>query len=114
MTSINYTLSSCELSNPPKTSPKCIGNSTVQYEALTMCFIKRTLLNVSTKSREKRRVLLLLLLLLLLSSLQTVQAVVCANHFFGEHLRGLCNSYASSVLSKLPTCSISRHTRTDT
>ena len=112
MTSINYTLSSCELSNPPKTSPKCIGNSTVQYEALTMCFIKRTLLNVSTKSREKRRVLLLLLLLL--SSLQTVQAVACANHFFGEHLRGLSNSYASSVLSKLPTCSISRHTRTDT
>ena len=111
MTSINYTLSSCELSNPPKTSPKCIGNSTVQYEALTMCFIKRTLLNVSTKRREKRRVLLLLLLL---SSLQTVQAVACANHFFGEHSRGLSNSYASSVLSKLPTCSTSRHTGTDT
>ena len=110
MTSINYTLSSCELSNPPKTSPKCIGNSTVQYEALTMCFIKRTLLNVSTKSRGKRPVLLLLLL----SSLQTVQAVACANHFFGEHSRGLSNSYASPVLSKLPTCSISRHTCTDT
>ena len=109
MTSINYTLISCELSNPPKMSPKCIRNSTVQYEVLTMCFIKRTLLNVSTKSREKQ-----VLLLLLLSSLQTVQAVACASHFFGEHLRGSSNSYASSVLSKLPTCSISRHTRTDT
>ena len=108
MTSINYTLISCELSNPPKMSPKCIRNSTVQYEVLTMCFIKRTLLNVSTKSREKQ------VLLLLLSSLQTVQAVACASHFFGEHLRGSSNSYASSVLSKLPMCSISRHTRTDT
>ena len=35
-------------------SPKCIGNSTVHYEALTMCFIKRTLLNLSINSREKR------------------------------------------------------------
>ena len=47
------------------------------------------------------------LLLLLLSSLQTVWAMVCANHFFalgkfGEHSRGLSNSYASFVLSKLP------------
>ena len=109
MMSINYTLSSCELSNPPKMSPKCICNCTVHHEALTMCFLKRTLLNVSTKSREKRRVLLLLLLL---SSLQTVQPVACANHFlvfgkFGEHSRGLSNSYGSSLLSKLLTCSIS-------
>ena len=80
-----------------------------------MCFIKRTLLNVSTKSREKRRVLLLLLL----SSLQTVQPVACANHFlvfgkFGEHSRGLSNSYGSSLLSKLLMCSISWHPCTDT
>ena len=38
MTSINYISSSCELSNPPKTSPKCIHNLTVDGEALTMCF----------------------------------------------------------------------------
>ena len=103
MTSTTYTLSSCELSNPPKTSPKCIGNSTVHYEALTMCFIKKTLLNLSINSREKRWVLLLLLL----SPPQTVRAVVCANQFFalgkfGGHSRGSSNSYASFLLSKLP------------
>ena len=76
MTSINYTLSSFELSNPPKTSPKCIRNLTVHDEALTMCFKKRTLFHLSTDSREKRWVLLLLLLL----SPLALQAVACANH----------------------------------
>ena len=49
MTSINYTSSFCELSNPPK----CIDNSTAHDEALIMCFIKRTVLNLSTDRREK-------------------------------------------------------------
>ena len=39
MMSINLTLSSFEISNPPKTSPKCMHNSTVHDETLTMCFI---------------------------------------------------------------------------
>ena len=41
VTSINYTRtwSSCELTNPPKTSPKSIQNSTVHDVASTMCFI---------------------------------------------------------------------------
>ena len=104
MRSINYTSSSCELNNSPKTSPKCIRNSTVHYEVLAMCFIKRTHLNLSANSQGERGELLLLLLL---SSPQTVWAVVCANHFFapgkfGEHSRGSSNSYASFVLSKLP------------
>ena len=54
MMSINYTSSSCELNNPPKTSPKCIRNSTVHYEVLAMCFIKRTHLNLSTNSQGER------------------------------------------------------------
>ena len=37
MTSRNCTSSSFKLSNPLKTSPKCINNSTVHDEALTMC-----------------------------------------------------------------------------
>ena len=46
----------CELSNPPKTSLKCIHNSTVNNEAFTMCptrKFKRKLLNLLTDSREK-------------------------------------------------------------
>ena len=39
MTSINYTSSSCELSSPSKTSPKCIHNSAVHDEAFAICFI---------------------------------------------------------------------------
>ena len=41
MTSINYTRtsSSCELTNPHKTSPKSIQNWTVHDVALTLCFI---------------------------------------------------------------------------
>ena len=34
----NYSSSCCELSNPPKTSPKYIHNSAVNNEAFTMCF----------------------------------------------------------------------------
>ena len=33
------TPSSCELSNPPKTSPKYIHYSIVHDEAFTMCFV---------------------------------------------------------------------------
>ena len=39
MMSIDYTSSSCELYNPTKASLKCIHNSTVHDEAVTMCFI---------------------------------------------------------------------------
>ena len=86
---INCTYSSRELSNTPKTSPKCIHNSTVHDEALTMFFIMRTLLNLPADSRTKRWVLLL-------SSPQAAKAVACANHclqsyffhkeFFGEFI----------------------------
>ena len=32
-----YFASSCELNNPPKTSPKCIHNSKVHDEAFAIC-----------------------------------------------------------------------------
>ena len=94
-------------------SPKCICNSIVHYEALTMCFIKRTLLNLSTNSREKRRVLLLLSLL---SSLRTKQAVMWANHFFelGESAQeARATLTLLSCSPNFPACSISRHMHAD-
>ena len=66
MTSINYTSSFCELSNPPK----CFGNSIAHYEALTMCFIKRTVLNLSTDSREEVSVVVVI-------SSWRVQIILC-------------------------------------
>ena len=65
MMSINYTSRCCELSNPPKKSPKCIHNSTVHNEAITVSLgkFKRKLLNLFADSSKQRSVLFLLLLL---------------------------------------------------
>ena len=114
MTSVNYASSSCELSNPHKTSSKCIHNSTVHDEALTNC-----VLNLFMDSRENRCVLLL-------KSVRAVQAMACGNHslqsyflqkeFFGElivfrHLNVNFTIFFNIILSDLSKLSLSFKTK---
>ena len=101
-------------SNPPKTSSKCIHNSTVHDEALTNC-----VLNLFIDSRENRCVLLL-------KSVRAMQAMACGNHslqsyffqkeFFGElivfrHLNVNFTIFFNVISSDLSKLSLSFKTK---